>query len=81
MLDHKATIDSLGWLTITGRARAGRPYRYAQIRFAVYNATGDRVGSAMANVAGLETGQTWQYRAMYTGHGGRRYELSEITGW
>lgn len=54
---------------------------YAQITFNLYDASGDQVGSASANVNGLEPGGRWKFQAATFGQGFAKSKVSEITGY
>jgi hypothetical protein len=68
---------------IVGRIRnnAAKRYNYAQVTFGVYNAHGEQVGSAVANINGLEPGGTWKFRAPILQGEATRYKLDKITGF
>lgn len=82
-IDGTKGVTSQYSMTITGRVRNNRPkaYKYAQITFTVYNKAGDQIGSALANISGLEPGATWAFKAVCLSAGGSSYKLAEITGW
>ena len=67
---------------VVGRIRNNtkRTYSYVQVTFRLYDSQGDQVGSAMANVNGLEPGGTWKFKAVCFCRG-ERFRLNEITGF
>jgi hypothetical protein len=69
-------------LEITGTVINRRSTRltYVQITFNVYDQTGARVGSALANINGLEAGERWNFRAISFGRGAS-YKFSELSGF
>ena len=68
---------------ITGRIKnnTARRYNYTQVTFQVYDDAGNQVGSAMANVNGLEPGAIWKFKAQYFGQDGSKFKLDKITGF
>jgi hypothetical protein len=70
-------------MTITGRVRnnKGKAYRYAQITFTVYNKADEQVGTALANIAGLDPDGTWRFEARCFCPTGRTFRLAGITGY
>jgi hypothetical protein len=81
LLGDAGTTDRYS-TTITGRVRNNSPktYRYAQITFKLYNKAGEQVGSALANVNGLEGNGTWAFKAVGL-HPSDKYVLNEISGF
>ena len=79
-----ASRDSyIGILTITGTLTANKDYEYLQIEIPCYDADGNAVGSAMANVSNLEKGDTWKFEATEFSGNGSKYniEKAEVSGW
>ena len=70
-------------MVIAGRVRNNRakPYRYAQITFQVYNKADEQIGTALANIAGLEAGGTWRFEARCFCKGGSTFKLAGVTGY
>lgn len=69
--------------TITGiveNRRSGK-LSYAQITFNLYDESGAQVGSAMANINGLEPGGKWKFEATSFGKDFTTYKFSELTGF
>jgi len=54
---------------------------YAQITFNLYDDSGAQVGSALANINGLEPGGTWKFKASTFGVDFSRYKFSELSGF
>jgi hypothetical protein len=79
--DHRAYRDG-DWTTITGRVRndCGWPLQYAEIRFRLYNTEGNVIGNPWANVASLNTGETWEFKATTYVTSPGRYELDSLGG-
>lgn len=77
-----ATTNSFGG-TITGvvENRRDRKLNYAQITFNLYDDSGAQVGSAMANINGLEPGGKWKFKATSFGKDFTTYKFSELTGF
>ena len=69
--------------TITGRIRnnTSRNYTYVQALFNVFDANGNRVGSALANINNLGPKEIWKFKAVYFGSDGKRFSLSKIEGY
>jgi hypothetical protein len=67
---------------IVGRVRNNTEltYKYVQVTFQVYDGQDNQVGSAMANVNGLEPGGTWKFKAVCLCRGAR-FKLNKITGF
>lgn len=68
--------------TITGRIRnnSSKKYSYAQVTFNLYDAQSNRVGSALANISGLEAGETWKFKAVGLSSS-KRFTLDTISGF
>lgn len=49
--------------TVTGRIRnnSTKNYSYVQAVFNLYDAQSNRVGTALANINGLDAGETWKF--------------------
>ena len=80
--DIEASADSFS-ITITGTVVNGSDtdYEYAQIEFGLYDDSGAKVGSAIDNISGLESGQRWRYEAIGTGEGTARWELESMSAY
>lgn len=80
LLDHSGSyVQSM--TTVTGRVRnnTDRRFRYVQITFALYDAEGNQVGTALANIADLEPRAIWKFRAVgFTP--ATRFKLSGLEG-
>ena len=72
---------SYGITTITGNLTANRDYEYLQIEIPLYDSEGNKVGTALANISGLNKGETWRFEAI--GTDGSKYDINkaEVTGW
>ncbi len=58
-----------------------RKLSYAQITFNLYDESGAQVGSAMANINGLEPGGKWKFEAVSFGTDFATYKFSDLTGF
>lgn len=61
--------------------RRDRKLIYAQITFNLYDESGAQVGSAMANINGLEPRGKWKFEATSFGTDFSTYKFSELTGF
>ena len=61
--------------------RRSRKLSYAQITFNLYDESGAQVGSALANINGLEPGGTWKFKASTFGTDFSSYKFSELSGF
>lgn len=61
--------------------RRQRKLSYAQITFNLYDDSGAQVGSALANINGLEPGGQWKFSASSFGTEYTTYKFSELTGF
>ena len=70
-------------IEITGTVvnRRTRKLSYAQITFNVYDKSGAQVGSALANINGLEPGGRWNFKAVGLEEKGATYKFSELSGF
>jgi hypothetical protein len=82
-LHGQYTDHGNGFVTgeITGEVvnRRSHTLSYVQITFNLYDDSGAQVGSALANVNGLEPGSTWKFKAVTTGHW-TKYKVSKLMG-
>ena len=58
--------DSIGNVYYEGTVtnNSGRDLTYVQILIPTYDADGNKVGSAIANINNLKDGETWKFKAM-----------------
>lgn len=71
-------------IEITGTVINRRPRRlaYAEINFNIYDASGAQIGSAMANINGLEPDGRWNFRAVsFAQRGAARWTFSSLSGF
>lgn len=61
--------------------RRNRKLNYAQITFNLYDDSGAQVGTAIANVNGLESGGRWKFKASSLGTDFSKYKINELTGF
>jgi Double zinc ribbon len=64
LLSKHGSVDEYS-TTITGTIKndCGRRFRYVQVTFKLFDASGDVVGTALANQNDLEFGETWKFKA------------------
>ena len=69
-------------LEVTGTVvnRRRKVLSYAQITFNIYDETGAQVGSALANINGLEPGSRWNFKA-FCFTKGTGYKFSKLSGY
>ena len=81
LIESKGTTKS-STTEVVGRIRnnTNRTYNYVQVTFQMYDSQGNQVGSAMANVNGLEPKRTWKFKAVCFCQGAR-FKLNKITGF
>lgn len=61
--------------------RTGRKLTYAQITFNLYDRSGAQVGTALANINGLEPDGRWNFKAHSFGTNFDSFKFSELTGY
>jgi hypothetical protein len=79
----RKTVNSFD-TKITGTVvnRRSSKLRYAQITFNLYDASGAQVGTAIANINGLESGGRWNFTAISFGiNNVSTYKFSELSGF
>lgn len=72
--------------TITGVAKntSGKNLSYASVEFSVYDASGNNLGTALANINNLGKGDTWRFEATLLSFPSTRpasFKLVEITAF
>lgn len=72
--------------TITGTAEniSGKNLSYASVEFSVYDASGNNLGTALANINNLGKGDTWSFEAILLSFPDTRpmsFQLVEIIGY
>ncbi len=72
--------------TITGVAQntSGQNLSYASVEFSVYDASGNNLGTALANINNLGEGDTWRFEATLLSFPSTRptsFKLVEIIGY
>ncbi len=70
-----------GEITGTVVNRRARTLNYAQITFNLYDDSGAQVGSALANINGLEPDGRWNFKATSFGTKFVKYKFSKLTGF
>lgn len=62
--------------------KSDKEYSYAQVTFNLFDAEGNQLGTAVANINNLQPNASWKYKAIgLTTQKVERFELQEITGW
>ena len=72
--------QSGGEITGSIRNNTGKKYSYVQAVFVLLDNDGNQVGSATANINGLEPGRTWKFKALALTEFDR-FKLDAITGF
>ncbi len=84
VLMQKTVNSSIGQFggEITGivENRRGKNLRYVEITFNLYDDSGAQVGTAFANVTGLEAGGRWKFKAIVLRTDAKKYKLTELSG-
>lgn len=82
LLDAKASYDEYRF-DVAGKIKnsTAKKYNYAQVTFSVYDSSGAKVGSALANINNLAPGETWAFKALCMCPTGRRYKFDGVTGF
>jgi len=83
MKSVQGTRGQFGNGEITGTVINRRDHKlsYAQVSFNLYDASDAQVGSAMANINGLEPGGSWKFAASGFGKDFATYKFSELSGF
>ena len=71
---------------ITGVAKntSGKSYSYASVEFSVYDATENNLGTAIANINNLASGDTWRFSATLLAFPDTKpatYKLADVILW
>lgn len=62
--------------------KSDKEYSYVQVTFNLFDAEGNQLGTAVANINNLQPNASWKYKAIgLTTQKVERFELQEITGW
>ena len=71
-----------GYSIITGIVQniSDKKYSKVIIKFNLYDASGNQIGTAQAVIQDLKTGGTWKFEAIGRGNASR-FEFSEIEAW
>lgn len=84
LVSDKRVTDSIGTTYIEGEIKnnTNKSYTYVQVTFNLYDADGNQLGTAVANINNLEPNGTWKYKAIgLTSQAVSSYKFVEITGW
>lgn len=63
---------------------SNKNFSYASVEFSIYDAEGNNLGTAIANINNLSKGDTWRFEAhllSFPSTKPTRYKLVEITAW
>jgi len=77
-LGYSATIKGIA------KNNSKKNYSYASVEFSVYDAAGNNLGTALANINNLASGDTWNFSASLFSFPNTRptkFKLVEITVW
>jgi len=79
----KAVETQFLGMEITGTVinRRSKTLNYAQINFSIFDESGAQVGSALANINGLEPGARWNFKAQSFNKNGEKFKLSQLSGF
>ena len=71
ILNHKMVTGDYGNIEVTGQAKntGSENMGYASVDVKFYDANGNLLGSGLDNINNLGSGETWNFKAMYTGDG------------
>ncbi len=58
-----------------------KAYRYASVEFSLYDKSGAQVGTALANIGGLDPGGRWNFEALVLQKGDLTAKLKGVTGF
>ncbi|MBQ3214220.1 MAG: hypothetical protein IJB10_04370 [Clostridia bacterium] len=63
--------------------KSSKKYAYVQVQFSLYDAAGNNLGTAFANMNELAGGDTWVFEAhlFYSNSRPVSYKLSDVSGW
>lgn len=84
LVSDDMTTDSIGSCYIEGTIQnnTDKSYTYVEVRFNIYDAKGNQLGTAIDNINNLEPNATWKYKAIgLTTEKVHSYKFVEITGW
>ena len=84
LVSDDMTTDSIGSCYIEGTIQnnTDKSYTYVDVRFNIYDAKGNQLGTAIDNINNLEPNATWKYKAIgLTTEKVHSYKFVEITGW
>lgn len=71
IVNHKMTQGSYGTYEVTGQAKniGNTNLGYASIDVKFYDSQGNLLNSGLDNINNLGPGETWNFKALYTGEG------------
>lgn len=82
--DEEAVVDEFSY-KITGilTNNSGRDCSYVQVEYNLYDADGNQIGTALANINNLKDGGTWKFEAFaFTSPESiASFELADVTGF
>lgn len=62
VIDSKLVKESYGGYSITGTAKANKDLSYAEVSAKCYGSDGAVLGSYIANMNNLKSGETWKFK-------------------
>ena len=78
---YKAVAEEyVTYITGTIKNTCGRSFRYVQVTFKLFDGSGAVVGTALANQANLENGESWKFKANALTEF-RKYRIDKITAY
>ena len=82
LLSDECTVNDYSTHVI-GKVKnnTSKQYTYVQIQYALYDKDENQIGTALANVNGLESGGTWKFDAIGLPTETYQYKLINLTGY
>lgn len=83
-IDYNEYLGYSAVIIGTAKNVSKRDYKYASVEFSVYDASGINLGTALANINNLGSGDSWYFEAILLNFVSSRptsYKLVEITTW
>jgi len=80
---HKSFDEEYGSVVVgTVKNNTDKQYSYVQVEVNLYDASGNQVGSTMANVNNLEPFGTWKFKAPISqGRIAQNFRIKDVSGW
>ena len=82
LLSDECTVNDYS-THVVGKVKnnTSKQYTYVQIQYALYDKSENQIGTALANVNGLESGGTWKFDAIGIPTETYQYKLINLTGY